>query len=195
MAAQGFEPRTLRVWTACSSQLSYAAIYGASDRDWTGDLILTKDTLYRLSYTSIWYFGCGGRIWTYDLRVMSPTSCQTAPPRDVKGKIMVERAGFEPAKAAPADLQSAPFSHSGTSPYLMLVVENRKSDFFLSPTFGIEPLTSQLEPAMGLEPATCWLQVSCSANWATPAYWWRRLFYYIYRRLSMYFVLVTINLL
>ena len=26
VAAQGFEPRTLRVWTACSSQLSYAAI-------------------------------------------------------------------------------------------------------------------------------------------------------------------------
>src|SRR3569832_2365039 len=25
--------------------------------------------------------GSGGRIWTYDLRVMSPTSCQTAPPR------------------------------------------------------------------------------------------------------------------
>ncbi len=25
--------------------------------------------------------GCGGRIRTFDLRVMSPTSCQTAPPR------------------------------------------------------------------------------------------------------------------
>src|ERR1700754_732782 len=25
--------------------------------------------------------GIGGRIRTYDLRVMSPTSCQTAPPR------------------------------------------------------------------------------------------------------------------
>ena len=28
-------------------------------------------------------FGCGGRIWTYDLWVMSPTSYQTAPPRDI----------------------------------------------------------------------------------------------------------------
>ena len=27
---------------------------------------------------------CGDRIWTYDLRVMSPTSFQTAPPRDNK---------------------------------------------------------------------------------------------------------------
>lgn len=32
-------------------------------------------------------------------------------------KEMVEGAGFEPAKAKPADLQSAPFSHSGTPPY------------------------------------------------------------------------------
>ena len=31
-------------------------------------------------------------------------------------KEMVEGAGFEPAKAKPADLQSAPFSHSGTYP-------------------------------------------------------------------------------
>ena len=30
---------------------------------------------------------------------------------------MVERGGFEPPKAAPADLQSAPFGRSGTSPW------------------------------------------------------------------------------
>ena len=35
-------------------------------------------------------------------------------------KEMVEGAGFEPAKAKPADLQSAPFSHSGTPPYVCL---------------------------------------------------------------------------
>ncbi len=29
---------------------------------------------------------------------------------------MVEREGFEPSKAEPADLQSDPFGHSGTSP-------------------------------------------------------------------------------
>ena len=32
---------------------------------------------------------------------------------------MVEGAGFEPAKAEPADLQSAPFSHSGIPPNMM----------------------------------------------------------------------------
>ena len=87
VAAHGFEPRTHRVWTDCSSQLSYAAMYGASDRDWTGDLILTKDTLCRLSYTStmndhftVNICGCGDRTWTCDLRVMSPTSYQLLHP-------------------------------------------------------------------------------------------------------------------
>ena len=34
---------------------------------------------------------CGGRIWTYDLRVMSPTSFQTAPPRDVSYTIIYNK--------------------------------------------------------------------------------------------------------
>ena len=34
-----------------------------------------------LNFGSASGFGCGGRIRTYDLRVMSPTSYQTAPPR------------------------------------------------------------------------------------------------------------------
>ena len=29
----------------------------------------------------LWLFGCGGRIWTYDLQVMSLTSYRAAPPR------------------------------------------------------------------------------------------------------------------
>ena len=51
VAEIGLEPTTPRVWTECSSQLSYSAM-----------------------------FGCGGRTWTYDLRVMSPTSCQLLHP-------------------------------------------------------------------------------------------------------------------
>ena len=34
---------------------------------------------------------------------------------------MVEGAGFEPAKAEPSDLQSDPFSHSGTPPQKLVV--------------------------------------------------------------------------
>ena len=50
---------------------------------------------------------------------------------------MVGEDGFEPSKRNVTDLQSAPFGHSGTPPYLELHV--------------------------GVEPTTCWLQVSCSA--------------------------------
>jgi hypothetical protein len=34
----------------------------------------------------------------------------------MRNALMVERGGFEPPKAEPADLQSAPFDRSGTSP-------------------------------------------------------------------------------
>ncbi len=34
---------------------------------------------------------------------------------------MVEGDGFEPSKAEPADLQSAPFGHSGTPPQIVFV--------------------------------------------------------------------------
>ena len=39
-----------------------------------------------------------------------------ALPTELFPQKMVEREGFEPSKASPADLQSAPFGHSGTSP-------------------------------------------------------------------------------
>ncbi len=29
----------------------------------------------------------------------------------------------------------------------------------------------KMEPATGFEPVTCWLQISCSTNWATPAFY------------------------
>ena len=41
-----------------------------------------------------------------------------ALPTELFPRKMVEREGFEPSKASPADLQSAPFGHSGTSPLL-----------------------------------------------------------------------------
>ena len=55
---------------------------------------------------------------------MSPTSYQAALPRDIAYGlaesyfIMVGGEGFEPSKAELTDLQSAPFGHSGTRPYL-----------------------------------------------------------------------------
>ncbi len=61
VAAKRFELLTLRVWTVCSSQLSYAAIY---------------------------FYGSGRRIWTSDLRVMSPTSYHAAPSRVIFTRLL-----------------------------------------------------------------------------------------------------------
>ena len=38
------------------------------------------------------------------------------------------------------------------------------------PTAPPRDLVKNMELARGIEPPTCWLQVSCSANWATPAF-------------------------
>ena len=95
----------------------------------------------------------GNRIWTYDLRVMSPTSFQTAPSRDIILSLLkrrMGRGGFEPPKQFAADLQSVPFGHSGIYP--------------------LYTIWNCIKPMIGLEPITCWLQISCSANWATSAY-------------------------
>ena len=51
---------------------------------------------------------------------------------------MVEGDGFEPSKAEPADLQSAPFGHSGTPPnfYAISLIKEK-----MVPTTGIELVT------------------------------------------------------
>ena len=53
-------------------------------------------------------------------------------------QILLEREGFEPSKAKPTDLQSAPFDHSGISPIWLLISHDK-------PSPGIEPETSRLQ--------------------------------------------------
>ena len=65
--------------------------------------------------------GCGSRTWTGNLRVMSPTSYQLLHP----ASFMVEGEGFEPSKAVPTDLQSAPFGHLGIPPGFHYGAEHR----------------------------------------------------------------------
>src|SRR5690606_16485109 len=120
---------------------------------------------------------------------MSPTSYLTAPPRGMRHghacrlKLsLVEGAGFEPAKATPTDLQSAPFDRFGTPPYLRLSppadpagaaepeliitspCSRRQgvSTWPLGPARAGPGPRSSLEPAAGLEPATYCLQGSRS---------------------------------
>ena len=58
-----------------------------------------------------------------------------------KKNAVVGRGGFEPPKSVTADLQSAPFGHSGTYPRISLL--KMLSSF------------EEMELVKGLEPATC----------------------------------------
>ena len=108
---------------------------------------------------------CGGRIWTYDLRVMSPTSFQTAPPRDVSFKLLYSifikisivfngRRWIRTTEASCSRFTVCPLWPLGNPPIF--------NSYWIA-RFSAKPM-------IGLEPITCWLQISCSANWATSAY-------------------------
>ena len=65
---------------------------------------------------------------------MSPTSFQTALPRDKVGG-----GGFEPPKQFAADLQSVPFGHSGIRPYEIEMYDGTEVP---ATQIGLEPTTS-----------------------------------------------------
>ena len=124
MRHRGFEPRTTWLKVKCST--NWANIPYAQNRNRTSDTRIFSPLLYQLSYLGILDLNfhsdlsSGDRIWTYDLRVMSPTSFQTAPSRDkcYLLKRRMGRGGFEPPKQVAADLQSVPFGHSGICPFI-----------------------------------------------------------------------------
>ena len=119
---RGFEPRTTWLKVKCSTDWANAP-YSVKcpepeSNQWHEDFQSSALPTELSGHIHRWNWSsgkknCGDRIWTYDLRVMSPTSFQTAPPRDI--------------------------------------------------------LYKTKQPMIGLEPITCWLQISCSANWATSA--------------------------
>ncbi len=76
------------------------------------NLFLTKEVLYLLSYVGPGA-GNGTRTRNPQLGRLTLWPIELFPRHWGK---LVERGGFEPPKAAPTDLQSAPFGHSGTSP-------------------------------------------------------------------------------
>ena len=151
MAAHGFEPRTLRVWTECSSQLSYAAIMKITYWSWWPGLnwwpypyqgYALPTELHQQNH------GCGGWTWTNDLRVMSPTSYQLLHPA-IKGTPIIKSWW----RGKDSNLRS-----------------QKRQIYSLLPLTTREPLRYELlELAKGIEPSTYWLQVSCSTDWATPA--------------------------
>ena len=101
---------------------------------------------------------CGDRIWTCDLRVMSPASFQTAPPRAILLKKILTyysknngQRWIRTTEASCSRFTVCPLWPLGNLPIFRVTIH------FYS------------KPMIGLEPITCWLQISCSANWATSA--------------------------
>ena len=45
----------------------------------------------------------------------------------------------------------------------------RRASRLLHPAIIFNSIIFMIKPMIGLEPITCWLQISCSANWATSA--------------------------
>ena len=49
------------------------------------------------------------------------------------------------------------------------VTDDRFTVCSIWPLWNLPVIIKLLELVTGIEPATCWLQISCSASWATPA--------------------------
>ena len=111
------------------------------------------------TFTSLWNYGCGDRTWTCDLRVMSPTSYQLLHPAINGGGRRIRT--FE-------------------------VEDGRFTVCSLWPLGN--PSINKMELAIGIEPTTCWLQVSCSTYWATPASLRQDVFYHPPHQVSRTFL-------
>ena len=186
---------------------------GGSGQNWTGDTWIFSPLLYQLSYRTILMavrtgfepaiscvtgrhvdpyttgpnrIGCGGRIWTSDLWVMSPTSYQTAPPRDIilcyymisnTNKFvnvnilkLVEYSGIEPLTSC---LQGRRSPSWANTPFKRMVPEAGLEParhcwhWILSPTRLPIPPLGRVVTRRRFERLTLWLKVKCSTGWAS----------------------------
>ena len=152
----GFEPPTTWLKVRCSTDWASAPYFFTWWMPRTGIEPVTRGFSVLCSTNwAIWALSSGDRIWTYDLRVMSPTSFQTAPPRDIN--II-----FTPQTVIPKSL-----TFQGNGWRWIRTTEAICSRFTVCPLWPLG--NPPIKPMIGLEPITCWLQISCSANWATSA--------------------------
>jgi hypothetical protein len=115
----GFEPATCWLQISCSTNWATPALYIYHLTSWSGKrgsnpqptawkAVALPIELFPLLYLS--------KLLNQLTIKPSPFRAYTGLPVIFLKKWLVARAGFEPAKAAPTDLQSVPFDRSGISP-------------------------------------------------------------------------------
>ena len=146
VAAHGFEPRTHRVWTDCSSQLSYAAKYME---------LVTGIEPVTLSLP---------RIRSADWA--TPAHSITNELTWLRGQdLSLRPSGYEPD-----ELPTAPPRDKNGGGRRIRTFEVEDGRFTVCSLWPLGNPSKKMELAIGIEPTTCWLQVSCSTDWATPAH-------------------------
>ena len=178
MRHRGFEPRTTWLKVKCST--NWANIPYAQNRNRTSDTRIFSPLLYQLSYLGK-IAGAGFEPATFGLwarrasRLLHPAIELTSL------KVIMDGGEFEPFCYHFNNFNSElPLSN------WMEVDSNHRSN--LQQIYSLSPLATResiqkyrifnctilywflnTKPMIGLEPITCWLQISCSANWATSA--------------------------
>ena len=178
MRHRGFEPRTTWLKVKCST--NWANTPYAQNRNRTSDTRIFSPLLYQLSYLGE-IAGAGFEPATFGLwarrasRLLHPAIELTSL------KVIMDGGEFEPFCYHFNNFNSElPWSN------WMEVDSNHRSN--LQQIYSLSPLATResiqkyrifnctilywflnTKPMIGLEPITCWLQISCSANWATSA--------------------------
>ena len=146
---------------------------GARDRIWTGDLSLTMGVLYLLSYvgnTTLIFFrnyldNLNEKSEKHNIfwQLIATINYMIHKGLHDIGAVVVRTTGINGKQWRYLSV----FFKLCLSPHAAKTVRLRQG-------FGVTPRHSsrrRVELVIGFEPTTCWLQISCSTNWATPAYY------------------------
>ena len=174
MRHRGFEPRTTWLKVKCST--NWANTPYAQNRNRTSDTRIFSPLLYQLSYLGK-IAGAGFEPATFGLwarrasRLLHPAIVLTSPLSDNGWRwIQTFLLSFQIVS-----IRLLPESNGWR---WIRTTEAICSRFTVCPLWplgnpSIKLFNSELlefcKPTIGLEPITCWLQISCSANWATSA--------------------------
>ena len=164
MKHRGFEPRTTWLKVKCSTNWANAPYYliitfkvNAQSRNRTSDTRIFSPLLYQLSYLGK-IAGTGFEPMTFGLwarrasRLLHPAILCCIMICSLLRKYSRKRKWMEVDSNHRSNLQQI---------YSLSPLATRES---------IHMELCSIKPMIGLEPITCWLQISCSANWATSAY-------------------------